>query len=48
MKWPVIDYNNEFTTHEVKKVYVTDSVTSAYNNLDELDVIIVLLCVNIQ
>lgn len=31
-----------------KKVYVTDSVTSMYNNLDEINIIIVLLCVDIQ
>jgi len=44
----VIDYSNEFITHEVKKVYVTDNVTGVYNNLDGVNVIIVLLCVDIQ
>lgn len=44
----MITNNNEFTMHEVKKVYVTNSVTSVYKNLDEVDVIIVLLYVDIQ
>lgn len=44
----VMDYNNQFITHEVKKMYLIDSVTSVYNNLDEVDVIIILLCIDSQ
>lgn len=40
----VIDYNIEFTTHKVKKVSVINSVTSVYNNLDEVDMSTVLMC----